>query len=243
MQAFFEALQRTILGQCAGPVCKPRRGCLSRGAPPLPSMKGCNLYIPSEEDFLAGIEPIHKMVGAAFLESRLEAVKMLCDLSTKQSQYLEHPVCVNLCVESLCKLLTDDFSDVRQLSLTALCAFLELPAYRQAFVSTHLTALEYIASLIANCPPHELSCGCAAMRRSAAAILNHIARSHPQCVLQILQALGFPSEEQWRAHVGQLRDERTRQFAGEVSVVYGSQDHSLESPWELQTCQSTLVSL
>eukprot|EP01039_Chlorochromonas_danica_P006394 gene6394-7049_t len=220
VQAFFEALQRAILGQCPGPVCKPRRGCLSRGASPIPSMDDCNLYIPSEEDFLAGIEPIHKMVGAAFLESRLEAVKMLCDLSTKQPQYLEHPVCVNLCIESLCKLLTDDFEDVRQLSLNALCAFLELPVYRQAFVTTHLAALEYIASLIANCPPNELSCGCAAMRRSAAAILNHITRIQPQSVLQILQALGYSTEEEWLQHVGKLRDERTRQIASEVNVVY-----------------------
>lgn len=142
----------------------------------------------------------------------MEAAKMLFDLASEDSRYLVLPRCVDMCCAALSALVLDeDFEDVRQMAVLALLGFLRKPCYAEAFVL--LPALEYVASLVANCSSAEMSYECAQMRRECAECLVLLLETQPKAVAQVLMSLGFEDEFSWQSHANLLRDQRTRESA------------------------------
>jgi hypothetical protein len=221
LEGLFEALQAGVTN-CAAPVAK--KGRLARCAPTL--HRACSSSgATSDDDFLSGIAPILTMGMSCFLEPRLEAAKMLCDLaasattSDERCRLIALPGCVEQCTTVLRSLLLDEEDgDVRQLSLVALAAFLRIgiPCYAKAMsvANGSSTIMELLATLaMSDCPVKELSYDCAQTRRLAAECLVLLSQSQPQAVNKTLGELGFLTAAAWQAHVGCLRDDRTRQFA------------------------------
>ncbi len=84
----------------------------------------------SPEQFMGGVKPIFNMAAEPFFESRLEAAKMLCDLALHPDRsLLQLPECREQCISALEGLIKDDFEYVRQHSMCALSAFVDIPGY------------------------------------------------------------------------------------------------------------------
>ena len=159
----------------------------------------------SDEEFLEGVQPIFRM-AACSLESRIQSVKMLCDVAQKDAHYLELPAFQPQCVQLLCELVMDETDDVRQHAVMAIAALAELDSYREAFI--HSSVLPELFCLVENCQYET-----AQMRRTAAAILAVFSRTHPytvRCELQHQHQFDLTS---WLQHASCLLDSRTRESA------------------------------
>ena len=159
----------------------------------------------SDEEFLEGVQPIFRM-AACSLESRIQSVKMLCDVAQKDAHYLELPAFQPQCVQLLCELVMDETDDVRQHAVMAIAALAELDSYREAFI--HSSVLPELFCLVENCQYET-----AQMRRTAAAILAVFSRTHPytvRCELQHQHQFNLTS---WLQHASCLLDARTRESA------------------------------
>jgi hypothetical protein len=214
----FHALQQAVLKEKA-PATK-KGGFLSRKALPLPpAFARSSSGNTSEESFIEGVQPIFRMAQEIFLESRLEAAKMLCDLAAKKQPYLQLPACVDGCVNALCVLLAEDqWEDVKQIAIVALSSFLELPAYKDSFAKRE--ELSLLADLVANCPNKDQAYLYAEVRRKAALSLKLVSQSHAGDVLGVLQSQGYKSVDQWTSHVYSITDDRCRDLANELSTCY-----------------------
>lgn len=164
--------------------------------------KNCSLIQVSDEEFLQGVQCIFSMCDCTF-EARIQAAKMLCDVSLKAVRYLELPAFLLKCVSHLELLLDDDSDDVRQYAVMAIGNFAELKAYQDAFInSTVLTAL---FGLVENCQYET-----AQMRRTAAKVLSVLCCAQPVAARDALMRQRRINVPVWLQRVAYLMDARAR---------------------------------
>lgn len=108
----------------------------------------CNFEPISKEFFLEGLEYMSSLAHDMFFESRLEAVKMLCDLSEKSLQYLDSEQASDIIVKALSELLNDDFEEVKEYSLMALASFVEIEIYRVRYSIMFIYFLSFLILII-----------------------------------------------------------------------------------------------
>jgi hypothetical protein len=124
---------------------------------PLPVLSGVlsskDSLPETKERFLQGLEPMLKMASSANLETRLEAAKMLCDLSENENKsFLFSPECQDIVFQTLEYLLSsqplaetsfipyarsefevdvdDGCDDAKQLAIMAFCLFAEYDVFQ-----------------------------------------------------------------------------------------------------------------
>lgn len=184
---------------------KPRRVINMRALP-------ANFGQPSDEEFLLGIEPVFKMAQEACMEPRLEAAKMLCDLSCKEAHFLELSGFRSDCLIVLESLMKDSFADVRQHTIMALGKFAEISSYQEGIIFSRM--LPVMFALVDNCPNYELSYETAQIRRTASAVIELLSRTHAATVrAQLINEHGCDVDGWANLTVPTLRDNCTREFA------------------------------
>lgn len=137
---------------------------------------------PTDQEFLDGIQPIFMMIKHkdSTVESRIQAAKMLCDVSGKNICYLELEAFRIECASALKALLTDDDADVRQYAVMATAAFAELPCYVKLFLDSSILVAMF--ELVESTPSPEEAYATAQVRRTAASLLAILSKSHPYIV-------------------------------------------------------------
>jgi hypothetical protein len=203
---FFSAMKKALSGtddsETVG--CRKRAFCIPTGV---------SVYSVSDEEFLNGVCPLFKMTEDC-LELRIQSVKMLCDIATKEARYLELPAFRLQALQALNALVVDESDDVRQHAVMAISVLVDLPTYKEAFIqSTNI--LPALFSLVENCPDQAHAYETAQVRRTAAAVLAVLSRTHPYSVLSELH------EQQcdvtaWMQRAGGLVDGPTRASAAVV---------------------------
>ena len=114
------------------------------------------------------------------VESRIQAAKMLCDVSGKNICYLELEAFRIECMSALKTLLTDDDADVRQYAVMATAAFAELPCYIKLFLDSSILVAMF--ELVESTPSPEEAYATAQVRRTAASLLAILSKSDPYTV-------------------------------------------------------------
>lgn len=201
-QEFFNAFRTKVTGRVSE--SKPRRGINMCELP------GKDFPLPTLEQFLRGIEPIYKMAQEACMEPRLEAAKMLCDLSEKSLVFLQQDEFRTDCLAMLETLVQDNFNDVKQHSIMAISKFAEIESYQEGIISSRI--LPVLFALVDNTVQNVPSWDTAQIRRSAAATIALLCRKHAGAVRANLQHM-FPLEKWVEKMVPVIRDERTRMSA------------------------------
>jgi hypothetical protein len=176
----------------------------------------------TEEQFLKGIQPLLQMSKETFFETRLEASKMLCDLSTKERNFLELPTCINLCCSSLELLLKDEFEDVKQFAVLALTAFAEFSSFYRSHILSSFgkSSLQEIVSLIRNVEVGSSTYATAQMRRKASYLLSLLIKEFPKQISEELKEYGYDNKDSWLFHVDSLTDHRMRNYGKEIAAIY-----------------------
>lgn len=218
-QELFSALQKSLLGKVAASA--PARGGIRCPPKLVRSSSGCvptsNIVDVSSSDFLEGIRPIFLMARCPFADTRLESVKMLCDLSTKATAFLTLSECVEQCCDSLSMLIAEeDNEDLKLLSLVALEAFLQLSCYREA-ISKRQSTVECLIGMVINCQVE--TAASIQYRRRAAQCLALLAQAQPEGVLRALISMGFDAQT-WERVVQVVADCRTRELARQSGACF-----------------------
>jgi len=164
----------------------------------------------TEQEFLEGIQPIFMMIKHknSSIESRIQAAKMLCDVSGKNLCYLELESFRTECVSALKTLLDDDDADVRQYAVMATAAFAELPSYVKMLL--HSSILVAIFELVESTPSPVEAYATAQVRRTAASLLATLCKSDPNTVKAELEKQHCDIEG-WLKIVYTIEDLRTRE--------------------------------
>ena len=189
--------------------------CTDKSAPGTPVRKAfviptsvCMIKM-SDEQFLEGIQPIFRMAEHSN-ESRVQCAKMLCDVSQKDAHYLELSAFRPQCVKMLESLVMDESDDVRQYAVMAVAAFVELPSYKEALMSS--AVLPVLFHLVENHVDAQQAYETAQVRRTAARVIALLSRTHPYTVRSELQQQACDVAG-WLQRVACLQDTRTREFA------------------------------
>jgi hypothetical protein len=179
---------------------------------PLPAAE----QLPLDEAINA-LKPILAMAISAHLDSRVEAVKMICDLSSQLD--LQSSLCAAGGIEILMELMTIEYGYCNQY---AMCALANLSSSRSCQVLLRLSLFLLIALqevlLKGGCQflqnllsmttdgPYQT----AEMRREGARTLANLCCSHSK---KIISAVGMDSVSSWISGVDDLRDERLKLHA------------------------------
>lgn len=184
-----------------------------------------SLPAPSNEEFLQGAAPMLKMASDECFDVRLEAAKMMCDISTKSTTYLELPEFRIMCLNILEQLIQDPFDDVRQHAVMALAAFAELVTYQDAILVTESMVLPVLFGTIDNVSDHATnSWRTVKVRRTAASIVLMLCIRNASAVSDQLQRVYGIDIMAWRSElVPALLDSKTKSFAEEISLFLQQQ--------------------
>jgi hypothetical protein len=230
-QDFFQKFQSSLTGE---PVQKRRR--LSTTALPIPfafpspntpvavqrdnemskdSAAVVNQWQPTESDFMESINSIFEMTEtSALLESRIQGLRMLYDLSRKHSSHIESPVFRHLVMKTLQQLFHDEEMSVRELVILVIASYAELPSYHADIISSDILIDLFV--LIDNCSNNELSYASAQIRRSAATVLALVSHKNAYQVRLQLQQHMIDVECWMRCTVPVLEDKRMKEMALKV---------------------------
>lgn len=209
---FYEGLKACVTG--VPEAKKPRRGVMLRELP-------ADFAVPTDDEFISGIEPVFKMAQEACMEPRLEAAKMLCDLSSKELHFLELDAFRSDCLVVLETLIQDNFHDVKQHTVMAISKFAKIDSYQEGIISSKI--LPVLFALVDNSPSTIPSFETAQIRRSAAATVALLCRKHAGAVRAQLTNM-FPVDSWAQRMVPAILDERTRLSALAAAELMQSED-------------------
>lgn len=166
----------------------------------------------TDEQFLEGIRCIFTMAREPFIETKLEAAKMICELTAEDHQFLTLQDCKTGIMSSLELLIADqDEEDVRQLAIVALAQFSEIPGYQAEII--RCSVLSDIFLLADDVPVGEPVFETAQVRRESGRILANITSYDPCRVVKLLQDKDVPVEDWMKKD---LADERLRIHANKA---------------------------
>lgn len=197
-QSFYEGLKACVTG--VPDAKKARRGIMLRDLP-------AEFAIPTDDEFISGIEPVFKMAQEACMEPRLEAAKMLCDLAGKELHFLELDAFRSDCLVVLETLIQDNFHDVKQHTIMAISKFAEIESYQEGIICSRI--LPVLFALVDNSPSSIPSFETAQIRRSAAETVALLCKKHAGAVRAQLMNM-FPVDSWAQRMVPAILDERTR---------------------------------
>ncbi|RYG64670.1 hypothetical protein EON64_13495 [archaeon] len=210
----------------------PKKRGLCMQAPPL-SPK-CSFELCAR-DFVQDVTCISNMLKGGLYESKLLAVKMLLDLSTKQSDYITLPNCVQTVLSCLSTLIREEDTqgcgahldggeDIRLLAVIALRNLLSLATYREELVKMHSEMVERLFSYLfcATSPLPSPQTVCLALRRTAALCLLQVSCSkHSEQLSRAIESV-FGGKSSFETHSQQLPAGELKDMVGEMgSRIYG----------------------
>ncbi len=150
----------------------------------------------------SGLDPIFRMAREPFLESQLEAVRTLCDLSAEES--LQQPLCELGVVEVLRDLMVSSASAwAQQHAALALANLSECKICQEVIISSGI--LPVLLSLSTNGPYQSTE-----LRRLATFIFANVASSS---AAGVISCLGQDRVTAWMGSVDTLMDERLKLHA------------------------------
>lgn len=181
-----------------------------------------SLPAPTIEEFLEGAAPIQQMASDECFDVRLEAAKMMCDMASKSSEYLDVPEFRQICLSVLEVLVQDSFEDVRQHAVMAISAFAVLDSYRDAILSSESVLLPILFSAIENAPNYESqSWQTVKVRRTSASVVSGLCNRNAAVVFDQLQRLYDIDISTWAVElVPTLLDMKTKVHAEAIVVSH-----------------------
>jgi hypothetical protein len=187
--------------QCAITNSEPKQRTRPTGSMdciPLPAAE----QLPLEEAINA-LKPILAMATSPHLDSRVEAVKMICDLSSQMD--LQSSLCAAGGIEILMELMTIDYGYCNQY---AMCALANLSSSRSCQEVLLKGGCQFFQNLLGMIT--DGSYQTAEMRREGARTLANLCCSHSK---KIISAVGMDSVSSWISGVDDLQDERLKLHA------------------------------
>ncbi|KAJ1423903.1 hypothetical protein B484DRAFT_451745 [Ochromonadaceae sp. CCMP2298] len=178
----------------------------------------------TDKDFLDGVKSVFRM-AYCLLENRVQAAKMMFDISQKDAHFLELPGFSVEAVKVLEALVSDEAEDVRQHAVMAVAAFVELASYKEAFMRSSM--LSVLFGLVENCPDSLQAYESAQVRRTAAAIMAVLSRTHPYTVRSELHSQACDVAA-WLRRANCLQDSRTREAA--MTIKESLEDVAVMAP-------------
>lgn len=162
----------------------------------------------NSENVLKTLEPIVTMEECPFYETKLEASRMLYDLSKLDQGLINIPDCVILVESILTKLVEqNDFFEVSEQAIITFASFCENPVYQRQFI--HSDALGKISSYVCNSPETKNSYEMAQLRRECARILSLLAQFDASGLIYKL-GRDNSSMKKWLLSLDHIVDERMK---------------------------------
>jgi hypothetical protein len=168
----------------------------------------CNFGEVSQDQFLSSFHCVMKLAADAFYEPRLEGVKMLCDIVTKQSEtLLEIPLVLEELLLILNALLLDNFDEIVQFAVVCVSLLIErVPASHVFFYDPkYQTILVTLVTLVSSGEENYYSH--AHMRRYAGKAMSILLNNERLRVLirDILKQGGYIATS-WQQYTNSLQD-------------------------------------
>lgn len=155
------------------------------------------------EDAIAALKPILAMAMSSQLDSKVEAVKIICDLSLQLD--LQSSLCAAGGIEILMELMTVEYGYCCQY---AICALANLSSSRSCQEVLMKGGGQFLQNLL-----HLVTDGSyqtTEMRREGARTLANLCCSHSK---KIINAIGMDNISSWISSVDSLKDERLKLHA------------------------------
>lgn len=237
--ALLHVLHSRLLCDSPSSSVAPKKRGLCMQAPPL-SPK-CSVELCAR-DFVQDVSCISNMLKGGLYESKVLGVKMLLDLSTKHSEYITLPSCVQTVLSCLSSLINEEDAegagahmdggeDIRLLAVLALRNLLSLAAYREELVRAHSNVVESLFSFLfcATSPLPSPQTVCVALRRTAALSLLQVSCSqHCEQLSRAVESV-FGGKSCFETHSQQLPAGELRDMVSELSSrIYGGSANALE---------------
>ena len=165
---------------------------------PLPAAE----QIPMEEA-VSAMKPILSMAISLHLDARVEAVKMICDLSVQMD--LQSSLCAAGAIEILMELITVDYGCCNQFAMCALANLSSSRSCQEILLKGGSQFLQVLFGMITDGPYHT-----AEMRRECARTLANLCRNHSK---KIISTVGMDGVSSWISSVDSLKDERLKLHA------------------------------
>lgn len=191
----FQKVQCSITQEEPIPRARPTR---SMDCIPLPAAE----QLPMEEAIEA-IKPILAMALSPHLDARVEAAKMICDISVQLD--LQSSLCAAGGIEILMELMTLDYCYCNQHAMCALANLSSCRSCQEILLKGGCQFLQKLLSLITDGTYQT-----AEMRREGARTLANLCCSHSR---KIINAVGVDNVSSWISSVDSLKDERLKLHA------------------------------
>jgi len=178
------------------------------------------------EQFIEGLRPVLTMANDQYYETRIEAVKMLCELpgsngNGRDDQFLLDETVVNEITPVLQKLLKDPFEDIQEFAVVAVELFSAMPAYANRFLADSAVVSSLVAA-IKSLKEEEFYLH-AHMMRKALNTLNALGAVNKVLLRQRLSESSRPTIEKWMRVAETLTmDPIAKTMALAVSAFYSS---------------------
>lgn len=168
-------------------------------------------------DFQKSIEPILNMSKCLFYEVKLEAAKMLCDISSCDDIYLRDNKCIDNIFKAIENLIlhNDGFLAVKEQAIVAFASFIETNQREVLNRMLKSQVLHILLQLINNPVNETSSYETAQMRRESARVMSILASFDAKGLLQSLEAQQISAHalKRWFDNIDTIRDQRTRIYA------------------------------
>lgn len=171
----------------------------------------------SFEDYMHGIEHIFTMIKSGFMDSKLEAAKMLFELGKQNDEgHLSNPECRSKCINALCALFSDweQVENIHQFAILACARLCDFDGYKDDVI--HSPLLSVIFGFVDNADEFSGAYETAQIRRVCATLLVSLLKHDSESVKQNLPELTYSD---WQDKVGGISDLRTKFYAAEALTL------------------------
>jgi hypothetical protein len=164
----------------------------------------------TEEQILAGLEPIVAMEASPCYENKLEAARMLYDISQLDPLLICSERVMDKVVSLLTKLILcpdgKQFPDIVEQAICSFAAFCAHPSYQMKMI--YSKALFVIVSFVSNPIDRKTAFQTAQLRRECAQILVLLVRANVQVIIDRLEQEGKMLVGEWAHNLDAIEDSR-----------------------------------
>lgn len=186
----------------------------------------------TREEFLHKIEPICKMESSPFYEVKLEAAKMLADLTHLDPHMLSDDYCMRDIVHILDNLiLRSGFAMVKEQAIIALAGFVEVPGYA-SMILQQSEVIPLLLSFVSNPCDSKKAYETAQLRRECARIIEQLVSFDAKEFKRYLERRNL-SLQIWLERIEDIEDLRTKLSAKRTKhiLIQKCYPHLKETPY------------
>ncbi len=172
------------------------------------------------DNTLTAIRQLHAMAREPFFEAKLEASRMLYDLSLRDQMILNNPRIIEAIIPILADLIKnrrESFPEVIEQAIVACGSFCENPCYRRPILA-QIDCILVILQFVGNPGKNEYFFDTAQVRRESARIISILCSTDVHGFIMQLEVCKV-SWKKWLCSLDYIRDPRIKPFTQKIQQV------------------------